>query len=714
MKKCFVLFIVALLAVPCLAELKLATPFCDHAVLQREAAVPVWGKATPGSEVTVSFAGQSVSGKADENGDWSVQLEPMEASFESRTMTVSEKGGESKTIEDVLVGEVWFASGQSNMECPVWDQDPRFRDGTGKLVMAMTRNPYLRFIKVNRGHDAYPRSFIPATWYHFTPEEFEAHKEANKNERSLSAVGFYYALQLFSSLRVPIGVIDASWGGTNIDAWTPRSGYENHPELRETAEYPVTNKWEPSMARGVISWYMQQPTVLWNGMVAPFVPFASRGFIWYQGCNNAGEAEIYCDKMHALYDGWAKEFKNPDFKLYFVQLAPYWQSFYELELAQAKFAREEKNAAFVPTCDVGNMHDIHPNKKEMVARRLALHALKDVYGFPGIVSEAPYLTDYEIKDGAFVLTFQETNNWYYYTDDNSKPKGFEVAGDDGRYFPAEIKNEEDRHHGRLKGEKLIVASAEVPKPRSIRYLATAPFFGALYSGVSGLPVPPFEVDNGVVLKDEAKLGDALKIPELAGFKVVLQSDLPDKGKFTEENYSVNKLRSLTSAPKKAAYVMELVNKKDQVMWGVAIMDTPVIDLTLLGVPIYTNVVVQQKVGNLTVRSNVPGVKEVTDSEGGVIEFWEGNYTSTTKLPDIGGSNDDYDFNDKPLPEDGHYGSMQIHDAANQSTVMAYNDFNTPGVTCDIGIGNNSGKNPDYTFQANAAKFKVRRLTILVK
>ena len=153
-----------LLALNACAELKLATPFCNHAVLQREAAVPVWGKATPGSEVTVEFAGQSVSGKADENGDWSVQLAPMKASFESRTMTVSEKGGETKTIDDVLVGEVWFASGQSNMECPVWDQDPRFRDGTGKLVMAMTRNPYLRFIKVNRAHNAYPQAFIPATW----------------------------------------------------------------------------------------------------------------------------------------------------------------------------------------------------------------------------------------------------------------------------------------------------------------------------------------------------------------------------------------------------------------------------------------------------------------------------------------------------------------------------------------------------------------------
>ena len=105
---------------------------------------------------------------------------------------------------------------------------------------------------------------------------------------------------------------------------------------------------------------------------------------------------------------------------------------------------------------------------------------------------------------------------------------------------------------------------------------------------------------------------------------------------------------------------------------------------------------------------------MTDSEGGVIEFWEGNYNSAAKLPDIGGSADDYDFNDTPLPNDGHYGSMQIHDFMNKSTVMAYNNFNTPGVTCDIGIGNNSGKNPDYTFQANAAKFKVRRLTILVK
>ena len=713
MKKCFVLFVLFALALPGLAELKLATPFCDHAVLQRGMRVPVWGKAEPGSEVTVSFAGQSVSAKADENGEWMVRLEPMDASCESRTMTVSEKGGDEKIVSDVLVGEVWFASGQSNMECPIWEPDTRYRDGMGRTMLSLTSNPYVRFVKVNKGHNASPQAYIKSPWYQMTPEGFAKQKEDNREHRQLSAVAFYYALQLYASLRVPIGIIDASWGGTNIDAWTPKSGYEGHPELKETADYPVTNKWDKSMAKGVISWFHQQPTILWNGMVAPFAPYASRGFIWYQGCHNSSEADVYCEKMHALYDGWAKEFRNPEFKLYFAQLAPFWQSFYELELAQAKFAKEEKNAAFVPTCDVGNMHDIHPNRKEVVARRLALHALKNDYGFADIVAEAPELTGYEIKDGAFILTFQETNDWYYYNDDRSRPKGFEIAGDDGQYFPAEIKNEV-YNGGRLRGETLIVASDEVKTPRSIRYLASSPFTGSLYSGISGLPVPPFEVDNGVVLRDEAKLGDALNIKELEGFKVVLQSDLPAQGQFTEENYSVNQLGSLTTLPNKVAYVLELQNKKDQVMWSVAIMDRPVNDLALLGVPIYTNKVVQQKADNLTVRSNVPSVMEVTDSEGGLIEFWEGNYTSATKLPDIGGSDDAYDFNDTPLPGEGHYGSMQVHDVKNKTTVMAYNDFNTPGVTCDIGIGNNPGKNPDYTFQANAGKFKARRLTVLVK
>ena len=688
------------------AEAKVATgtPFADNMVLQRGRAVAVWGTADAGEQVTVTFAGQTKTTKADAKGAWRVDLDAMSASKENRTLEV--KGAaNAETFKNVLVGEVWFASGQSNMECPIWGPNPRYRDGKGGVMTKSTVRPFIRYAKNNRVWSATPKKDWKAVWRDYSPASFQA--TFNNN---LSATAFYYALELYDALDVPVGIIDSSWGGTNIDAWTPRCGYDNHPELKDVAEFPVTAHWKNSMRRGPIGGPQQQPTALWNGMVDAWTPFAIKGFIWYQGCHNNGEAHRYCDKMHALYDGWAKAFQNPDLKLYFVELAPFKVNWFNLQMNQARFTAEEKNAGMAVTCDVGNLDDIHPNDKLTVAKRLALHALKRDYGFADIIDNSPTLKNWRVEGDKFILSFNDAQKWYVYNNDRSRAKGFEIAGPDGKFVPAQLRNKGDGFT--LTGSELIVSAAGVTTPRRLRYLASSPWAGSLYSFDSGLPVGPFEIDAREPGEDRrggsVKMGAALTIPELAGYRAVLAADIP-VGRFA--GYSLDQTAT-AGAFSRVAYVLELERRDGTVDWAMASMDAFTKEAKQLGVPCVSNAQFQQFVTKLTVRSNIKTVTEVTEQEGGVIEFFNTNYGMESKLANLGGNNKLYDFNDTPHPPAPGYGCLQIHNAKCQQTVLAYNNFNHG--PADIGVGNGTEQHADWTFAGNASWYKARRLTVLVK
>ena len=702
--------IVSLASVAALA-LELATPFADNMVLQRERPVRVWGTAEPGERVTVCFAGQTKSTAADAGGAWRVNLDPMAASKENRVLTASGATA-SKSVRNVLVGEVWFASGQSNMECPIWGPNPRYRDGKGAMMTRTTNRPFIRYAKNPRVWSVKPRRDAVAVWRDFSPESFSADFGNN-----LSAVAFYYALELYDALDVPIGIVDSSWGGTNIDAWTPRAGYANHPELKDVADFPVTNRFEKSMSVGPIYGANQQPTVLWNGMVSAWTPFAIRGMIWYQGCNNAGEPRRYAQKMHALYDGWAQEFENSDLKLYFVQLAPFRQNFHGLRLAQAQFAAEEKNAAMAVVCDAGNWDDIHPNDKEIVAKRLALHALRRDYGFTEVVDDAPVLKSWRIEDGKFVLSFENAASWYVYRENfKMDVPGFEVAGPDGKFVAAKVLNKNVDRRGTLEGAELVVAVVGVDKPCRLRYLAMAPYTGALYSFDSGLPLGPFEIDareaNAGRRDGGTAFGDALKVSELAGYRRILAAELPAYRAFKDVGYTFDDCANAGNFSR-VAYAMELERPDGTVDWAVAAFDAFTDEARGLGVPYEKGTVFQQEVENLVVRSNIARVAEGARGKG-IVEFFSTNYATGGRLSSCPGDNGKYDFNDTPeLQHDPGYGSMQVHDAARGETVFAYNNFN--GGIPDVGIGPNlEGEHPDWTFMGNADVYKSRRLTVLVK
>ena len=498
-----------------LAAITLGTPFSDGAVLQRGMEVPVWGKAEPGHKVTVEFAGNAVSTVACPGGCWKVKLPAMEASKESRVLTVTESESgwlwdtvlETVEVKDVLVGEVWMCSGQSNTDCPIWGGSPHYRDGQGSTIIQMTVKPWVRLVKTPLVPSAKPKLDVKAVWMPMTPQALAY----DKGIHMPSAMGYLFALELANALDIPIGLVDSSWGGTNIDAWTPPSGYAGIDSLKDIAALPTLDKAAFNEARtnGVYKGtyghgqWQQQPSALWNGMVAAYAPMAIRGFIWYQGCHNGGEPQRYCDKMHALYNGWAKEFANPDLKLYFAQLAPFGGGWYKMDLAQAKFEQEEKNAAMAIINDVGCLTDIHPNDKRTVAKRLALHALKRDYGFDWIVDNSPTLRSWKIDGNKFILSFNDAKSWYLYNTDWSVKNGFELCGTNGVWTAATIENLQGteaagRMHGNcrgnIKGSDLIVSAPGVSEPVKLRYLFQKPFLGNLYSGFA-LPLGAFEISK---------------------------------------------------------------------------------------------------------------------------------------------------------------------------------------------------------------------------
>ena len=472
----------------CAAAVRLADPFADGAVLQRGMRVPVWGMADPGERVTVSFGGQQMETVADANGKWRVDLAPMEASSKGRILTATgSKGGEPAEAVDILVGEVWFCSGQSNAELPLVGGNPRFRDGKGAMRAQMTYKPLIRFCyQAAYRCDAEPRTncLKKVRWLPCTKTTLLA-------SPSFSAMGVYFALDLFSTLDVPIGIVGVWWGGTRIEAWTPASGLASVPETAALVDTEVlgSSDFPKEGEFGGFKRAQDQPRVLWNSMLAPWTPYAMRGFIWYQGESNASDGAAYAQKMHALYNGWSREFENPDLRLRFVQIAAWGDGRVPaLQKAQAAFAAEEPNAAMAVVNDVGNLHDIHPNNKETVGQRLALLALAHDYGFD-IKADSPTPREWRVEGDAFVVEFDHAESLYLYNLDTSLKAGLELCGEDGEWKTGTIRNLKG-DKGLIDGARLVVVADGVHAPRKLRYLHSRPWFGAIYNEVN-LPMGAF-------------------------------------------------------------------------------------------------------------------------------------------------------------------------------------------------------------------------------
>ena len=441
------------------AGLSLGAPFQDGVVLQRERPVPVWGSAPAGAAVKVSFAGQEKTANAGTNGRWRVNLEPLAVSARPRDLIVSSSAANRTVVHDVLVGEVWLCSGQSNMEMSLADGRTRYGDGIGAMVAQVTDKPLVRYMKSpgKGGWNRLTPKFLMSGWR--------------------SSLPVHYALELHDKLGVPVGVIVAAAGGSNIDSWNLANG--------EKAD-------------------------LHRARIVPLGPFALRGALWYQGETNVKEVGEYPGKLAALHAGWKEQFESPSLPLDIVQLAPYrYSKPSELEALpqfmenQAKYAAGRPDATVTVVNDIGNFGDIHPNNKWLVAKRLALHALKRDYGFGNIEDESPAPVGATVVASNRVqVTFAHAKSLYVYRQDSRFGlfAEFELAGADGEWKKADVVNYAPldwTKWGTITNGCVELVAKDVKRPVRVRHAYVPPFAGVLYNQVN-LPCGPFcaEVKEG--------------------------------------------------------------------------------------------------------------------------------------------------------------------------------------------------------------------------
>jgi sialate O-acetylesterase len=514
------------------ADVKLPAIFSDHMVLQQGMAVPVWGTGDAGEEVTVTFAQQKQSTKADDKGHWTVKLANLSASEKPEELIVA--GKNKIEFKDVLVGEVWVCSGQSNMEFQVRSTKDHDKE------IAAADHPNIRLFSVPKNVKYEPQSDVKpahgpqeAVWLACTPE----------TAPSFSAVGYFFGRKLHEDLKIPIGLIHSSWGGTVAEAWAESSHLAADSELAamlnrnkdvEANYQKQLAKWEadveenkaavafnaaqkpaapgdpPPQVRVVRKLPPRpqdpgqspnQASVLYNGMIAPIVPYAIKGAIWYQGESNAGRAYQYRKLLPTMIQSWRDVWSEPALDFYIVSLAnftavpkePGESEWAELREAQSMTAALPHNgqALAIDLADANNPGDIHPKDKQSVGYRLALVSLARTYGKP-IDYSGPEYKHAKIDGSKVILQFKFAEGL---TAKGGEPlKGFQIAGEDKKWHWADAK---------IEGDSVIVSSPDVAKPAAVRYDWANNPEGNLYNK-AGLPAVPFRTDDWVGVTQHGK------------------------------------------------------------------------------------------------------------------------------------------------------------------------------------------------------------------
>jgi len=481
------------------AEVKTPAIFGDHMVLQRDQANPVWGWADPGEEVTVKIGDQTKTTKAGDDGAWRVALDPLPA---GGPLELTVEGKNKLSFGDVLVGEVWICSGQSNMQFSVSSSID------GDLEALTADRPQIRLITVPQVGTQEPQRDFRGAWQVCSPETVG----------DFSAVGYVFGRQLQEALKVPVGLIDNSWGGSACEAWIPRDRLAADPKYKDLldawaereAAYPEAKKaFEAYQAAAKKAKAEGQPAPkavpnpdglmngnarpanIYNGVLLPTIGYGIRGAIWYQGETNVGRAYQYRDMFPLMIQTWRDQWGQGDFPFYWVQLADFLEekpeptdsAWAELREAQTMTLRLPNTGEAV-IIDLGEGKDIHPRNKRDVGNRLARWALSRDYGVD-VPAQSPTYKAMEAKDGKVVLTFDHVDGGFRPFDVNA-PVGFAIAGADRKFVWAEAK---------ITGPNTVeVWSDQVSDPQAVRYgWADNPVCN-LYSNAN-LPTTPFRTDD---------------------------------------------------------------------------------------------------------------------------------------------------------------------------------------------------------------------------
>ncbi|MDE0577809.1 MAG: sialate O-acetylesterase [Opitutales bacterium] len=465
------------------AEVKLPNVIGSDMVLQRDLPVPIWGWAEAGEKVTVSFGGQTKSTEAGDDGKWMVKLDSLKSNAKAANLTV--KGSNEIILENILVGEVWICSGQSNME---WNIRGSMN---GNEEVAASDHPLIRLFNVP-GHTTSPKP----------QEEGKGNWQVcgPKTSSGFSAVGYFFGRRLLKELNVPVGLVGSNWGGTRIEPWTTLAGFESVPELSKIAEQVKGYKAETKVGGG-------SPSAIYNSMVHPLTPFAMRGGIWYQGESNGGEHMSYYHKKHALVNGWRKVFQNKDLAFYWVQLANFqnpgtnpaggdgWAKIREAQ-TKALDIPHTGMAVAIDLADAHNPRDIHPRNKQDVGGRLAQWALHQTYGKKDLVPTGPLYKSHKVKDNMIHLSFDHVGKGLMVgkktkLEPTAEVKGgklehFSIAGEDKKWVWADAA---------IEGDTVVVSSKEVKKPVAVRYGFTMNPANANLYNKDGIPALPFRTDD---------------------------------------------------------------------------------------------------------------------------------------------------------------------------------------------------------------------------
>lgn len=451
------------------AALKMPSIFGNNMLLQQNTEVNVWGWTEKGKTVTVSssWTKEKYSTKADNDGKWIVKIPTPSASYQTYSVAVS-NGNENITFENVLIGEVWLCSGQSNMEMPMKGFKNQPVEG-GNEAIFRSKNKNMRLITVKRNSSIVPQTDFIGEWQEATPESV----------KNFSATAYFYGKTLNEMLDVPIGLILSSWGGSWIESWMSKEMLLKFESVKiPQSEEDIKEK-------------NRTPTTLFNAMIHPIAGYAIKGCIWYQGESNYDRPDQYSELFQTMVSAWRKLWNQGEFPFYYCQIAPYdnppekhgdFNAAF-LREAQLKSAEAIPNSGMVVLMDIGEEKCIHPRNKKTGGERLAMMSLAKTYGMTGYAYESPTFKEMEIENNKAILSFDNAPMWL--TSYGKELQHFEIAGDDKVFYAAKAE---------IKRSKVEVYSDKVAKPVAVRY-AFKDFVVADLFSTEGLPVSSFRTDD---------------------------------------------------------------------------------------------------------------------------------------------------------------------------------------------------------------------------
>jgi len=454
------------------AEIKLPAIFSDNMLLQQNTQVNLWGKADANKTVSIKASWSKVAIKttADANGNWKAKLATPKADGKTYTLTLSD--GKSLTLNNLIVGELWLCSGQSNMEMPMKGFKNQGVEGANMDILKST-NPNLRLFTVKRNSTIQAQTDVTGQWQEASPETV----------KEFSATGYYFGRLLNQMINVPVGLVLSSWGGSSVEAWMTEDMLRAFPSVKiPKKETDIKEK-------------NRTPTTLYQAMINPIAGLTIKGVIWYQGETNYDRADSYAAMFSTMVAGWRKNWAQTDtIPFYYCQIAPYDYSLItekEKEVINSANLREAqlKAETMIPKSgmavlmDAGYKGGIHPFKKQIPGERLALLALTKTYGLKGVASESPVYKNIEIQGDTVIVNFERAPMWI--SAKNFESKLFTVAGADKVFHPAKAW---------IVRSKMYVKSEDVKKPVAVRYAFENYVEGDLFS-TEGLPVSSFRSDN---------------------------------------------------------------------------------------------------------------------------------------------------------------------------------------------------------------------------